>query len=60
MIVEEKDLVPFLCRATGKCCIHNLVLLSSFDIFRIAKNLNLSAKELFEKKLDKNITKLKG
>ncbi len=51
MIVEEKDLVPFLCRATGKCCIHNLVLLSSFDIFRIAKNLNLSAKELFEKKL---------
>lgn len=51
MIVEPKDLVPFLCKATGKCCIHNLVLLSSFDIFRIAKNLKISAKELFEKKL---------
>lgn len=51
MIVEPNDLVPFLCKATGKCCIHNLVLLSSFDIFRIAKNLKLSAKELFEKKI---------
>ncbi len=51
MILQPTDLVPFLCRATGKCCIHNLVLLSSFDIFRIARVLNLSAKELFEKKL---------
>ncbi|HNI91171.1 MAG TPA: YkgJ family cysteine cluster protein, partial [Leptospiraceae bacterium] len=50
MIVEPKDLVPFACKATGKCCIHNLVLLSSFDIFRLAKSLSLTAKDLFEKK----------
>ncbi len=51
MIVSPKDLVPFLCKATGKCCIHNLVILSSFDIFNIAKALGLSAKELFENKI---------
>lgn len=51
MIVSPSDLVPFLCKATGKCCIHNLVILSSFDIFNIAKGLNLSAKELFENKI---------
>lgn len=51
MIVEPKDLVPFACKATGKCCIHNLVMLSSFDIFRLAKSLNVTAKKLFEEKL---------
>ncbi len=51
MIVNPTDIVPFFCRATGKCCIHNSVLLSSFDIFRIANTLSLPAKELFEKKI---------
>lgn len=51
MRVASTDLVPFLCKATGRCCIHNLVILSSFDIFRIGKTLGASAKELFEKKL---------
>lgn len=51
MLVAPIDLVPFLCKATGRCCIHNLVILSSFDIFRIGKTLGASAKELFTKKL---------
>ncbi len=51
MVVKPADLLPFLCQATGKCCIHNLVLLSSFDIFRIANTLGLPAKDLFEKKI---------
>jgi len=51
MLTNSNDLLPFLCKSTGKCCIHNLVILSSFDIFRIAKALGFSAKELFEKKI---------
>ena len=41
----------FLCKLTGKCCIHNQVILNSYDIFNIATNLNVSAKFLFQKKL---------
>lgn len=51
MRVDPKDIVPFLCKATGKCCIHNIVILSSFDIFNIANNLGLTAKQLFENKI---------
>lgn len=51
MKVSSDDLLPFLCKATGKCCIHNLVILSSFDIFRMAKYLETTAKDLFEKKI---------
>ena len=41
----------FLCKLTGKCCIHNQVILNSYDIFNIAINLNVSAKFLFQNKL---------
>ena len=51
MQANPDDLLPFLCKSTGKCCIHNLVILSSFDIFRIAKALEVSAKKLFENKI---------
>jgi Fe-S-cluster containining protein len=41
----------FLCKLTGKCCIHNQVILNSFDIFNIAIHLNVSAKFLFQNKI---------
>jgi len=44
-------LVSYFCKLSGKCCVNNLVPLSPFDIFRIAKNLNLKAEELFIKKI---------
>ena len=51
MKLSPDSLLPFLCQSTGKCCIHNIVILSPFDIFRIAKALNLSAKNLFKSKI---------
>lgn len=49
--LSPKDILPFLCQMTGKCCIHNLVILSPFDVFRMAKFLNRSAKDLFRERL---------
>jgi Fe-S-cluster containining protein len=49
--MNESTSLHFLCKLTGKCCIHNQVILNSFDIFCIAQSLNLSAKFLFEKKI---------
>jgi Fe-S-cluster containining protein len=51
MKLTSESLLPYLCQSTGKCCIHNIVILSPFDIFRIAKALNLSAKNLFKNKI---------
>jgi Fe-S-cluster containining protein len=42
---------PFLCKLTGRCCVQNLVILSPFDIFRLATYLGKSAKDLFQEKI---------
>lgn len=50
-MLEKTSILPFLCKQTGKCCVNNLVPLSPFDIFELAKYLNFYAKELFEMRL---------
>lgn len=51
MKLSNDSLIPILCAATGKCCIHNLVILSPFDIFKMGIFLKKTAKELFEEKI---------
>ncbi len=51
MKLDKNSLIPILCVATGRCCIHNLVILSPFDIFRMGKFLEKTAKQLFEEKI---------
>jgi Fe-S-cluster containining protein len=50
-MLEPDSLLPYLCQITGKCCINNLVPLSPFDVFRVAKFLNLKAEDLFTEKI---------
>lgn len=43
--------VPYSCNQSGTCCVNNLVFLNPFDIFRMAKHLEVTAKYLFEQRI---------
>jgi Fe-S-cluster containining protein len=51
MEIAYKDIVPLKCISTGKCCAHNLVILTGFDIYALGIALDMSARELFDSKI---------
>ncbi|MCB1177558.1 MAG: YkgJ family cysteine cluster protein [Leptospiraceae bacterium] len=51
MNLENLKSVPYKCNQSGSCCVNNLVMLNPFDIFRIAKHLNVTAKYLFQNRI---------
>ena len=49
--MKFSDNIKFLCKLTGKCCIHNQVVLNPLDIFDIGNFLQIPASLLFKKKI---------
>ena len=49
--MNKDDKINFLCKLTGRCCIHNQVILNPLDIFNISNYLEIPSKYLFKKKI---------
>lgn len=51
MSTLDHSKIPFRCNQSGHCCQKNIIILSPFDIFRLATFLGKTATELFQRKL---------
>lgn len=49
--MNTDEIIKFSCKLTGKCCIHNQVVLNPLDIFEISRYLNVPSEFLFKKKI---------
>ncbi|MDX1961403.1 MAG: YkgJ family cysteine cluster protein [Leptospiraceae bacterium] len=50
-MIQKEELLPFLCKLSGKCCVNNEIPLNTMDIFLLAKTLETNPKTLFNQKL---------